>query len=222
MVFDVAVLDGRCIVPALHLDEPRLPAGGLIVAAADGGVGQNVAGVVLLDLRRAGLHGLLHVQHKGVLVIVHLHQPCGPGGGNLVLGDHHSNLVAVVAHVPVQQQPVGHVLMMGVRGPGMARRGKGDVRHIEAGKDPHHAGDLLSPRRVHRAHHTVSDGGMDNPGDQRGPAAQVLGVLRAARRLVKGVHADLALTYAFAHRASASCLSIDGKFGKRDKFFAVC
>jgi hypothetical protein len=35
--------------------------------------------------------------------------------------------------------------------------------------------------------------------------------LRAARRLVKGVHADLALTYAFAHRASASDLLNDGR-----------
>ncbi len=72
VVLDVAVLHSRRVVPALHLDEPRLLNGGLIVALADIGVLEDVVGISLMELGRAGLHGLLHVQHEGKLIILHL------------------------------------------------------------------------------------------------------------------------------------------------------
>ena len=65
VVLDVAVLHGRRVVPALHLDESWLLNGSLIVALADIGVLEDVVGIALMELGRAGLHGLLHVQHEG-------------------------------------------------------------------------------------------------------------------------------------------------------------
>ena len=101
VVFNVAVLNGGGVVPALHPDEAGLLPGGFIIPPADVGVGQDVVLGPLLNLRRAVLHGLLHVQNEGQLLILHLQSPDRLGGGHLVLGDDHRHLVAVVADVPV-------------------------------------------------------------------------------------------------------------------------
>ena len=101
VVFDVAVLDGGSVVPALHLDEAGLPPGGFIISPANVRVGQDVVLGPLLNLRRAVLHGFLRIQNKGQLLILHLQSPDRLGGGHLVLSDDHRHLVAVVADVPV-------------------------------------------------------------------------------------------------------------------------
>ena len=64
-------------------------------------MGQDVVLGPLLNLRRAVLHGFLHIQNKGQLLILHLQSPDSLGGGHLVLSDDHRHLVAVVADVPV-------------------------------------------------------------------------------------------------------------------------
>ena len=87
MVFNVAVLDSGGVVPALHPDQARLLDGGLIVASADICVLQNIAGAVLVDLWGIRLHGLLHVQNEGQLLILHLQRPDGLSGSYLVLRD---------------------------------------------------------------------------------------------------------------------------------------
>ena len=207
MVLNVAVLDGRGIIPALYLDEARLLAGGLVAAVPDLGVAQHVAGIVFVELGRIGSHGLLHVQHKGEFLIVYLHQPGGLGSGHLIPGHHNGDIVAVKAHMAGQQQPVGHILMVGVRGPGVPGGREIVLRHVETGENLDHAGDTFRLRRVNRFHQAMGHGGMDQAGGQGIPAAQVIGVFRTARRLIKGVYAGLALAYAFAHWASASCLS---------------
>ena len=53
------------------------------------------------------------------------------------------DVVAVVAHMAVQKIAVGHVLMAGIHGPGMTRRGEAVLRHVEAGQHLHNAGDGL-------------------------------------------------------------------------------
>ena len=73
---------------------------------------QDVAGELLVDLGRIRLHGLLHVQHEGQLLILHLQRPDALGGSHLIFGNDHCHLVAVIAHVAVQKQPVRHVLML--------------------------------------------------------------------------------------------------------------
>ena len=65
-VFDVAVLHHRRLVPALDLFKPRLADGLPVVADPDLRVLQDVVGIVPMQLGRAVLHGLLHVQHEGV------------------------------------------------------------------------------------------------------------------------------------------------------------
>ena len=206
VVFNVAVLDRWRVVPALHPDEARFGAGGGIVAHTDLGVGQEVARVLLVELGRTGGHGLLDIQHKGEGLVLHPHQLRGLGGGHLIVRHHHGHVVAVVAHMAAQQQPVRHVLVAGVCGPGVSGGGEAVLRHVEAGEDFHHAGDPLRRRSVDGLHQAVGHGRMDQPGDQRVGGAEVIGVSGAARGLVKGVHTDFALACTFTHRASTSCL----------------
>ena len=203
VVLNVAVLDGGGVVPALHADQARLLPGGLIVALADVGVGQDVVREFLMDLGRAVLHGLLYVQHERQLLILHLQRPDRLGGGHLVLGHHRGHLVAVVADVAVQQQAVCHILVGRVRGPGMARRGERNVRHVEAGEDLDHARNSLCRGGVDGLHVTVGDGGMTDLGHQGLPAAEVVHVLGAAGGLLIGVHPDDAFADTFAHRVSS-------------------
>ena len=157
VVFDVAVLHRGRLVPALHLDEARLLNGGLIVARLHIGVLEDVVGVCLVELGRAGLHGLLHIQHEGQFLVFHLQRPDALHGGHLVFCDDHRHVVAIVAHVPVQQVAVRHILMAGVHGPRVARRGERMLRHVETGQHLHHAGNLLRRRGVHRLDEAVGD-----------------------------------------------------------------
>ncbi|CAN4038416.1 Ribose ABC transporter permease protein, partial [Dysosmobacter welbionis] len=140
VVFNVAVLDSGGVVPALHPDQARLLDGGLIVASADICVLQNIAGAVLVDLWGIRLHGLLHVQNEGQLLILHLQRPDGLSGSYLVLRDDGGDVVAVIPHVMVQQQPVRHVLVGGICGPGVSRCGEAVIGHVEASQDLHHTG----------------------------------------------------------------------------------
>ena len=207
VVLDVAVLDRGGVVPPLDLDESRLLDGLLIVAPADVRVLQDVAGAVLVDLGGVRLHGLLGVQNEGQLLVLHLQGPDGLGGGHLVLGDDGGDVVAVVPHMAVQQQPVRHVLVGRVCGPGVSRRGKGIVGRIEAGQDLHHAGDGLRRRGVDGLHVAVGNGGMQDPGHQGASIAQVRHIFGAARGLFIGVHTGDAFADAFAHQASLLFLS---------------
>ena len=200
VVLNVAVLDGGGVVPALHLDEAGLLTGGLVIPPANVGVGQDVVRTPLVELGRAVLHGLLNVQDEGQSLILHLDGPDGLGGGHLVLRNNHGHLVAVVADMPVQQLPVRHVLVVGVRGPGMARRGKLDVRRVEAGQDLHNAGDGLRRRRIHGLHKAVGDGGMADLRNQGAAVTEVVHVFGPACGLFIGVYAGHAFADAFAHR----------------------
>ena len=202
VVLDVAVLDRGGVVPALDPDQPRLLDGALIVAPPDVRVLQHVAGTVLVDLGGIRLHGLLGVQDEGQLLVLRLQGPEGLGRGHLILGDDGGDVVAVVPHMAVQQQPVRHVLVGGVRGPGVSRRGEGIIGHVEAGQDLHHAGDGLRLCGVDGLHIAVGNGGMQDPGHQGALIAQVRRVLGAARGFVIGVHAGDAFADAFAHQAS--------------------
>ena len=204
VVLDMAVLHGGRIVPALHLDQSRLPDGGLIIALAHIRVLQDVVGIVLVKLGRPLLHGLLGVQHEGQHVVLHLQRPHALHGGHLVLRDDHRHIVAPVPHVAVQQMAVGHVLMARVHGPWMACRGEGDVRHVEAGDDLHHAVDGLGGAGIHGLHEAVGDLRMLDPHVQRVSGHQILIILGPSRGLVESVHADLALSY-LTHSGTPPC-----------------
>ena len=191
VILNVAVLHRGGVVPALYLDEARLPDGGLIVALLHVGVLENVIGEGLVELGRAGLHGLLGVQHQGKLLILHLQSPDALHGGHLVFRDDHGHVVAVVADVPVQKMPVRHVLMTRVHGPGVTGGGEGVLRHVEAGQDLYHAGDRLRSGLIHRLHEAVGNGGVPDAHIQRVPGHQILVIFGASGGLVKGVHPDL-------------------------------
>ena len=212
VVFNVTVLHGGRIVPALDANQARLLNSLLIVARGGRGVLQNVVRIILVELRRAVLHRFLHVQHERQLLIFHLNGPHGLHRRDLVLRDDRADIIAVIAHVPVQQVPVGHVLMPRIHRPRVARRGERTVRHIKARQDLHHAGDLLCRRRVHGFDEAVRDRRVLHPDDQRVARGQIVVVFCPPGRLVKGVDADLTLPRD-CHRCSTSIRFIDA--GKR-------
>ena len=201
VVLNVAVLDRGGIVPALHADQARFLPGLFIIALADIRVLEHVAGELLVDLGGVRLHGLLHIQHEGQLLILHLQRPDGLGGGNLVLRDDHRYVIAVVADMAVQQQPVRHVLVGGVRGPGMARCGKGDVGYVKAGQNTDHAGNALRRGGVDGLDKAVGNGGVADLGHVGAPVAQIVHVFGPSGGLFIGVHTDDAFADTFVHRA---------------------
>ena len=202
VVLNVAVLDRGGLIPALHFNQTRLLNGGGIVALADVRVFEDISGIIFVDLRRVRLHGLLSVQHEGQFLILHLQRPDTLHGRHLVLRDDHSHIVAVVADMAVQQVAVRHILMTGVHGPGMARRGKRNIRYVKAGQHLHHAVDGLRRRRIHGLHEAVGDLRVLDPDVQSTGRHPVLVVFCAAGHLVKGIHTGHAFSYCYAHGAS--------------------
>ena len=138
IVFQVAVLDGGGVIPALHAQQTRLLDGGGVISSANLGMPHHVARIPLMQLGGVRREGLLRVQHKGIFLVLHPHQPRGLGRRDLVLRHDNGDILAVIAHVPGQQQPVCHVLMGRVGGPGVSGGGEIIFRHVKAGEDPHH------------------------------------------------------------------------------------
>ena len=195
-VLDVAVLDSGGVVPALHPDEARLLDGLLIVALPDGGVLEDIIGIFLVELGRPVLHGLLNVQDKGVLLVLHLDGPQGLGGGHLILRHHGGDVVAVEAHPVGEDQTVGHVLVALVGGPGVSRGGEIVLLlQVEAGEDPDHAGNGLCGRHIHGHHPAVGNGGVQNLGHIGPPVTQIVGIFCASGHLVIGVYPGNFLPY---------------------------
>ena len=155
MILNVAVLYRGRVIPALDPDQAGLPDGGAVIPLAHIGVFEDVAGIAVMELRRSLLHGLLDVQDEGELVVFHRDRPNALPGGDLVFRDDDGDVVAPVAHVPVQQVPVGHVLMARVHGPGVSRGGEGEIRYVEAGEHLHNAGYRLGGAGVDGTHHGV-------------------------------------------------------------------
>ena len=202
VVFNVAVLHGRRVVPALHLHKTRLLTGLGIVAPADIRMRQDILGILFMDLRSPLLHGLLDIQHERQFLILHLQCPDALHCRHLVFGNDHGHLVAVVTDMAVEKHPVRHILMMGVRGPGMARRGEGMIRHVEARQHPHHAGNGLGLGGIDGLDKAVRNGGMADLHHQGAAVAQIVCILGPSGRLFVGVHPDYAFADAFAHRAA--------------------
>ena len=195
VVLDVAVLDRRRLVPALDLNKAGLLDGFRVVACGGGRVLEDVVGELLVQLGRAGLHGLLHVEHERQLLVFDLDGAHGLHGRDLVLRDDGTDVVAVVAHVPVEQVPVGDVLVRRIHRPRVTGGRERDVGHVEAGQDLHDAGDLLRLADVDRLDEAVRDGRVLDPDEQRILRGQIIIVFCPAGRLVEGVDADLTSAY---------------------------
>ena len=204
VILDVAVLHGGRFVPALDLDEARLLDRLGVIARRCGRMLEDVVGERLVQLRRAGLHGLLHVEHERQLLILDLDGAHGLHGRDLVLGDDSADIVAVIAHVPVEQVPVGNVLMGRVHRPRVASCGERDIRYVEAGQDLDNAGNFLGLADVDRLDEAVRNGRMLDSDEQRILRGQIIIVFCPAGRLVKGVDTNLASAYD-VHSVTSIC-----------------
>ena len=194
VVFDVAVLHGRGVVPLVDADQPFLLDRLGVVAHAAGGVLQNVVGIFLVELRCAVLHGLLHVEDEGKRLIFDLDQRGSLRCGDLVLRDNSHNVIAVVADVAVEQTAVCNVLMRLLDRPRVARRGEFNIGDVKAGEDLDDAGDFLGFRDVNGLDIAVRNGRADHAGDEGAAVAQVVRVFGSAGSLVERVDAGYALT----------------------------
>ena len=185
----MAVLYGGRLIPALDLDKAGLLYSLGVVALLNGGVLEYVIRAAIVELWGAVLHGLLNVKHEGQLLVFHLQGADALIGGHLILGYNHGDVVAVVAHVAVEQKPVLNVLMPRVHAPGMAGGGKGYIRHVEAGEHLYDAGYFLRTGGIYILYEAVGDGGVLYAHIQRVARHTVLVVFGAAGHLVEGVHA---------------------------------
>ena len=159
-----------------------------------------------MDLRCVRLHRFLHVQHERQHVVLDLQSAHALHRRDLVFRDDDGDLVPIVAHVPVQQMPVGNVLMAGVHRPRVTGRREGDVRHVEAGQHLDHALDGLSRRGVDRLDVAMGNFRVLDPRIERARRHPVFVIFGSAGRFVKRVDTNLAFAYD-AHTLTSNFLS---------------
>jgi len=168
------------------------------IRTADRVLGQHVRGPDLrVDHRRAGLHGLVRVQHERQHLPFDLDQPQGLLGDLLAFGGHgHAHLVAhpagiLAQHAPVAKLPPHHALVadrVHRVGPAGVRRFEPRYLRVGIGQDGPHARQPLGPAclqaldacaRVRAAQHL----GIEQAGEKpfRG---HVVGIARPAARLL--------------------------------------
>ena len=220
VVLDVAVLHRWRIIPALDLDEAGLRDRFSIIALADIAVLQDIARKLLVDERRVRLHRLLHVQHERKLLILDLQRAHALHRRYLVLCDDNGDIVSVVAHMAVEQVPVRQILMFRIHRPGMPRRWKAVLRHIEARQHLYNARDRLGCRNIHAFDESVRDGGMLDARIQRAGGHPVLVIPDASRYLVERIYADLAFPY-LVHPSSSSLKRRFQRFRSKDFVFSL-
>ncbi|MPM74423.1 hypothetical protein SDC9_121411 [bioreactor metagenome] len=158
VVFNMAMLDDWRIIPAFDFHETGFLNRFFKIADFIARVREDVVFKTVMQLRGAVLHRFLHIQHKGELFIFHLERADTLIRRNLILRDDHGDIVAVIAHVAIQKQPVRNVLMVRVGRPRMPGRGEGQIWHIKAGQHLDHAGNFFGGAGVDRLDHAVGDG----------------------------------------------------------------
>ena len=158
VVFDVAMLhDGR-IIPTLDAHKAGLFDRLFKVADFVVRASQDVVLETLVQLRCAVLHGFLHIQNKGVFLILHFERANALIRRDFVLCNHDRDIVAVIAHVAVEQQTIRNVLMVRVGRPRMSRGRERTIRHVKARQHLDHAGNRRSGRGVNRFDQAVGNG----------------------------------------------------------------
>ena len=186
-VLDMAVLHGRRIVPSLHFDQARLLNGFLVVSVSDAGMLQYIPRIFLMKPGRAFFHGLLYIQHEGVLLILYLNGPKSLAGGHFVFCNNRGHIVTVEPDTVRQYQAVRHVLMAFLRRPGVACGRKIILRHVKASNHLDHARYLPGILRIYGYDLAVCDCGMQYLRDICAFVAEVVRILCIACNLVKGV-----------------------------------
>ena len=177
-VFYMAVLDNRGLIPALHLDQTRFLDRLLIVSQPGLRMFEDIVGILFMQQGSSVLHGLLHIQHKGVLFVLHPDQAQSLRGGDLVLRHDSSDIVSCETDPVCQDQAVRDVLMRRICGPGVAGCRKIVLLfEIKAGQDPDHAGNLFRLRCINGNDSSVGNGGMQYPGNIGAAVAQVISIL---------------------------------------------
>ena len=111
VIFNMAVLDSRSVIPALNFDETRLLNRFFIITLRHGRVLQDVVREFFVELRRIRLHGLLHVKNERQLLILYFQRADTLGRRHLILRNYDGYVIAPVADMLVEQMPVSHVLM---------------------------------------------------------------------------------------------------------------
>ena len=192
VVLDMAVLDGRGLIPAFDLDEACFLYRALIITDTGHRMLQDIVRELFVQLRRAVLHRFLSVQHKGKLLILYREGAHALYGGDFVIGDDDGNVVAPVADVGVQQLSVRDVLMPRVHRPRVSRGGEGDVRHVKAGQHFDDPGDLHRSGGVDRLDDRVRLLGVLDTRVKRVFRHTVLIVFGPAGRLIVAVYSGFA------------------------------
>ncbi len=208
VVLQVAVLDHAGLeVPFEHPVRARQFRLQVPVAVAE--VGQHVAGPLLVQRRRPFGQGRLGGEHARQHLVVHPDQAQGLLGGGQVHRHHRRHRVPHEAGLGGEDEPVGHVPVVRVQGPGVPGRAELDLRQVLGGE--HRLHPRQGPRLggVHPQHPGVGVGTAQHFAHQHVPLAEILRIARPAGDLVHCVQTRDAPAYdPRTHGAPRRCLSV--------------
>ena len=127
---------------------------------------ENISGIIAVQLRRIFLHGVLYIQHEGILFIPDFDQAQGLCRRHGVLRHHCRDVIAVKADRVRQDQPIFDIPELGIRHPGMPGcRIIMLFLQVEAGQNVDNAINLFRLRRVYGEDPSVGNGRMQNARD---------------------------------------------------------
>ena len=154
----MAVLHCLCVIPFIHADQSGFLDRLRVIADTDIGMLQNVIRKLLaVDHGSVRLHRFLRVKDEGQFLVFDLDLAGSLRRRDFILRNDNSHIVAVVADMPVQDPPVGGILMGRIHGIRMSRGREVDLRHFKAGEDPDKTGNLLRLGSVNAFDITVRD-----------------------------------------------------------------
>ena len=93
------MLHGRCLIPALHFDQPRLFFCFFKIPFVDRSVFQYISRIVFMKLRSVLFHCLLYIQHKRKGIILHLDQPQRLSCCHFILRNNCCHIIPVKPHM---------------------------------------------------------------------------------------------------------------------------
>ena len=188
-VFYMTVLDSGSFIPALYLDESGLLNRILIIAPVYTGVPEYIIGVCLMQLRRPVLHGLLRIQHKGILLITDPDQANSLSSSHFIFRNHCCDVISVEAHCVRQDQAVSHILMLRFHGPGVPGRGKiAFFFQVKTGEDPDHTFHFFRFRCIDRKNLAMCNRGMQYFGNVCSFIAEIVGISGPPGYFVVSIH----------------------------------
>ena len=198
MVFDMGVLNRWRVVPALDLDQAGLLNGFLVISDGDATVSKHIVRPLLVEDWSALFFGFERIEDEGVFFVFNFDGSYSTVRRDIVPGDDHGNLVAIITDVLVKDLAVCDVLFGRIGCPRVPCRRPQIIGGIETGENLDDTINFLSFSCVDFQHPAMRNGRMENPRYISVLGTEIIRVFRAAGRLVVSI--DALRTFPNFHR----------------------